>query len=140
MIRFLRDSRGNGESISFVFVSIVLMLVVLNVSPPIMATLRYYDLSQVHRDTLLRMEIAGGLTPAIEDRARDTLAELGFSPVAVTISGTPAPVDYGSQLTLEISYQYTYREYAWATFTVYPVDQPRTMTASGSSVSLYMPK
>ena len=86
------------------------------------------------------MEVAGGLTPALERKALEELAGWGFDTGRVEISGTPAVVDYGGTVSLAIRYRYTYRNYVFSNFLLYPVDTPRVMAAEGSSVSFNFQK
>jgi hypothetical protein len=140
LLSFLQDRRGGNEAIAFAAVLMLLMLIVLNLLPPIKTAFMYANLTHDHRETLLRMEIAGGLTPAIEQKARDELAEWGFDSNQVEISGTPAIVDYGETIDLNIRYHYTYRNFAFSNFLIYSVDTPRVMEVAGSSVSFNFEK
>ncbi|KKM13049.1 hypothetical protein SY88_00325 [Clostridiales bacterium PH28_bin88] len=84
--------------------------------------------------------MAGGLTPALERKALEELSRWGFDTSQVEISGTPAVVDYGDTVSLAIRYRYTYRNYVFSNFLLYPVDTPRVMAAEGSSVSFNFQK
>jgi len=137
---FLANRRGSGEAISFIFVLAVLLLVVLNMLPPALDVIRYLNLTRVHRETLLRMEIAGGLTPDIEQRAIQSLIDLGFDSNGITITGTPAVANYGDTVELQIRYTYTYRDYAFRHFLIYPEDRLRTMVVDGATVSFAFQK
>lgn len=139
-MNFVRDRRGGGEAIAFAGVVMLLMLVVLNLLPPILTAYQYSNLTRVHRQTLLGMEVAGGLTPALERKALEELAGWGFDTGRVEIGGTPAVVDYGGTVSLAIRYRYTYRNYVFSNFLLYPVDTPRVMAAEGSSVSFNFQK
>jgi len=140
LINFLQDRRGGSEAVAFAVVLILLMLVVLNLLPPIRTAFMYSNLIHVHRETLLRMEVAGGLTPTIEQKARDDLVQLGFDESQVDVTGTTAVVDYGDTLDLTIRYTYTYNSYSFSNFLIYSVDLPRVMEAEGSSVSFNFEK
>ena len=91
---------------------------------------------------MMRMEVAGGLTPAIEQKAREELIRLGFEDDQIEINGTSAVVDYGEtvQLNIRYTYTYTYKSFAFSDFLLYPVNTPRTMEAAGSSVSFNFEK
>lgn len=130
-----KNKRGSAEAISFIFTVAVLMLVVINMVPPVLDMIRYFTMTRVHREAMLRMEAAGGLTPEIAEKAQAELVEAGFDADGITIEGTWGPVDYGETVDLEIKYEYTYREYALNKILITPVDKPRTMAVTGSSVS-----
>ncbi len=140
MINFIRDKRGGSEAVAFAVVLILLMLIMLNLLPPIKTAFLYANLTHVHRETLLRMEVAGGLTPAIEQKARDELTQLGFEDGQIDVNGTSAVIDYGETIQLNICYTYTYESYAFSDFLLYPVNTLRTMEAVGSSVSFNFEK
>lgn len=137
---FLRSKRGSAEAISFIFTVMVLMLVAINMVPPVLDMVRYFTMTRVHRETMLRMEVAGGLTTEIVDKARDALVNSGFDPHGITIEGTWAPVDYGETVDLAIKYNYTYRQYALSHFLITPIDRPRTLGVYGSSISFTFDK
>jgi len=140
LLSFLQDRRGGSEAIAFAAVLILLMLVVLNLSPPVKTAFMYANFTHVHRETLLRMEVAGGLTPAIEQKAREELISMGFDDNQVDITGTTAVVDYGETIDLAIGYTYSYASYAFSNFLIYAVNTPRVMEAAGSSVSFNFEK
>jgi len=139
-MKFISDRRGGGEAITFAGVVMLLMLVLLNLLPPIFTVYQYSNLTRVHRQTLLGMEVAGGLTPVLERKALEELTDWGFDPDRVEITGTPAVVDYGDAVSLSIRYRYTYRNYTFSSFLIYPVDTPRVMATEGSSVSFNFQK
>jgi len=139
-MNFIRDRRGGSEAITFAAVAMLLMLVVFNLWPPLFTAYQYSNLTRVHRQTLLGMEVAGGLTPALEQKALEDLDRLGFDPSQVEIIGTPAVVDYGGTVSLAIRYNYTYRSYALSDFLIYPVDAPQVMESAGSSISFNFQK
>lgn len=140
MFNFLQDRRGGSEALAFAAVLVLLMLVVLNLLPPVETAFKYANLTHVHRETLLRMEVAGGLTPAIEQKARDALVRLGFDDSRVELAGTSAVVDYGETIELAIRYTYSYESYEFSSFLIYAVSLPRVMEAAGSSVSFNFEK
>ena len=140
MINFIRDKRGGSEAVAFAVVLILLMLIMLNLLPPIKTAFLYANLTHVHRGTLLRMEVAGGLTPAIEQKAREKLIQLGFDDNQIDVNGTSAVIDYGETIQLNIRYTYTYKSFAFSDFLLYPVNTPRIMEAAGSSVSFNFEK
>lgn len=140
MLNFVQDRRGGSEAIAFAIVLLLLMLVVLNLLPPVKTAFMYANLTHVHRETMLRMEVAGGLTPAIEQKARDELVQMGFDDNRVDIAGTNAIVDYGETIDLAIRYTYSYDTYALSNFLIYAVNTPRVMEAAGSSVSFNFEK
>lgn len=118
----------------------LMMLVVFNLMPPVFTLVDYFNLLQVQRETLLQMELAGGMTPAIHQEALDKLAEYGFDMNNIQISATPAPVDYGGDVELSMSYNYTYDKYSFSGFLITKTDELRTMSTSGKSVSFYFEK
>lgn len=140
VVGFPMNNRGAGEAISFIPIVMLMMLAVLNVLPPIQTVIQYAKLVQVHRNTLLRMELTGGMTPDVYLRAVDELAGEGFDTSQVEIEGTPAAVDYGGPLYLTMRYRYTYRNYVFSDFLIYPSDTPRVMAVEGSSVSFHFEK
>ncbi|MCR4441241.1 MAG: hypothetical protein QHH10_03870 [Peptococcaceae bacterium] len=140
MLNFVQDRQGGSEAIAFAIVLLLLMLVVLNLLPPVKTAFMYANLTHVHRETMLRMEVAGGLTPAIEQKARDELVQMGFDDNRVDIAGTNAVVDYGETIDLVIRYTYSYDTYALSNFLIYAVNTPRVMEAAGSSVSFNFEK
>lgn len=140
MINFMSDRRGGSEAVAFAVVLILLMLIMMNLLPPIRTAFLYSNLTHVHRQTLLRMEVAGGLSPDIEQKAREELIQLGFDNDQIDVNGTSAVVDYGETVQLNIRYTYTYNSYAFSDFLIYPVNMPRIMEAAGSSVSFNFEK
>jgi hypothetical protein len=140
LLNFVQDRQGGSEAIAFAIVLLLLMLVVLNLLPPVKTAFMYANLTHVHRETMLRMEVAGGLTPAIEQKARDELVQMGFDDNRVDIAGTNAVVDYGETIDLVIRYTYSYDTYALSNFLIYAVNTPRVMEAAGSSVSFNFEK
>lgn len=99
-------------------VILVLMLVIFNFLPPVLMSIKYWQLGQVHRHALLKMEMAGGLTADIQQQIINTLQNWGFDISRVTVIGTPAVVDYGGTIELTISYDCNYDQYAFSSFTL----------------------
>ncbi|MCF8010889.1 MAG: hypothetical protein K9L17_08260 [Clostridiales bacterium] len=137
---FIKDKRGTGEAVSFLGVVLLIMLIVFNLLPPVITTINYYKLSQIQREALLKMEVQGGMTSAINQEIINQLDNKGFDASKVTINATNAPVDYGNEVNLEIDYQYTYDEYAFSDFSIVSSSNTHTMSTEGSSISLYFEK
>jgi hypothetical protein len=137
---FIKNRSGSGEALGFAAVALIMFVVIFNLLPPMLALQDYWLLTQVQRDALLKMELNGGMTPAIHDEVNDKLEEHGFNLSNIDIQATPAPVDYGNDVEIQISYDYTYDLYTFSSFSILKTDEPRTMTTSGRSVSFYFEK
>jgi len=108
---FVKDRKGSGEALGFIAVALVMFVVVLNLLPPMLTLRDYWLLTQVQRDALLKMELNGGMTPTIHDEVNDKLENYGFGLSEIEVEATPAPVDYGEDVEVKLTYNYTYDKY-----------------------------
>ncbi len=58
-------------------------------------------------------EVQGGLTPTVVQQVDQTLASLGINPAQVQVTGTPAPVPWGSQISLTVTDPVTLSGFPW---------------------------
>jgi hypothetical protein len=58
-------------------------------------------------------EIQGGLTPAVVSQVDTTLESLGVNPASATVSGTPAPVPWGSPIQLTVTASVPLAGFPW---------------------------
>ena len=137
---FVKNKKGASEALGFIAVLMLMMLVVFNLMPPVLTLFDYMSLCHVQRDALLQMELAGGMTPNIYGEVVDKLENYNFNISNVTIDATPAPVDYGQDIEIQLSYGYTYEKYSFSAFSIIKSDEPKTMSCSARSVSLYFEK
>ena len=92
------------------------------------------------RESLFEMERQGGLSESIELGIYAALASRGISEANVTVTGTPLPVDYGSQLTLTITYTFPVRTVLLDGLLMGGArDDTQTVRVSGSSASRHFP-
>jgi len=86
------------------------------------------------------MELNGGMTPTIHDEVNDKLGNYGFDLSEIEVEATPAPVDYGEDVEVKLTYNYTYDKYTFSSFSIVKTDEPKSMVASARSVSFYFEK
>jgi len=137
---FVKDRKGSGEALGFIAVALLMFVVVLNLLPPMLTLRDYWLLTQVQRDALLKMELNGGMTPTIHDEVNDKLGNYGFDLSEIEVEATPAPVDYGEDVEVKLTYNYTYDKYTFSSFSIVKTDEPKSMVASARSVSFYFEK
>jgi len=49
-------------------------------------------------------------------------------------------VDYGEDVEVKLTYNYTYDKYTFSSFSIVKTDEPKSMVASARSVSFYFEK
>ncbi len=103
----LKTRRGSSEIIAVLLI-LPLFLFPLWDGFYIFQEIHKYDiLKQAARQAILRMESQGGLTPADHGDLVLYLTEKGFVEDDLTIDYTPYPVEYGEDVIISISYNYT---------------------------------
>lgn len=134
--RFIRDNKGASEAIGFLATILLLMLVILNMWPPVKYVLQELVIENVNRVTLMEMEQEGGFTTDIKNKAIERLTNFGFdeSKIEVT-STTPKPVQWGSEINLTIRYVNDYKQYSFSNFALSQSQEDKTIEVTRSSVS-----
>ncbi|MEB3103984.1 DUF4320 family protein [Ferviditalea candida] len=134
--RFIRDKKGVSEAIGFLATILLLMLVILNIWPPVKYVLQELVIENVNRVTLMEMEEEGGFTTDIKNKAIERLTNFGFdeSKIEVT-STTPKPIQWGNEINLTIRYVNDYKQYSFSNFALSQSQEDKTIEVTRSSVS-----
>lgn len=133
---FIQDKKAASEAIGFLATIMLLMLVLLNLWPPVKLVLQELTIENIHRVTLMEMEEEGGFTTAIRDQALARMNSFGFDPAKIEIvSATPRPVQWGDNISLTIRYINDYKQYSFASFALGQTEEDVTIEVTRSSVS-----
>lgn len=134
--RFIRDNKGASEAIGFLATILLLMLVILNMWPPVKYVLQELVIENVNRVTLMEMEQEGGFTTDIKDKAIERLMNFGFDESKIEVTSiTPKPVQWGNEINLTIRYVNDYKQYSFSNFALNRSQEDKTIEVTRSSVS-----
>jgi hypothetical protein len=101
------DKKGSAELLAFLLVLPLLLVPIFNNIYAYADMNRYDLLKQAARESLLRMEIHGGLTQEDYDSILSYLEERNFDTAKLQVDYTPYPVDFGEEVAIRIGYEYT---------------------------------
>lgn len=110
MKKLIKDRRGGG-SLELCIAVILLMFIYVSTMEPVVMTYKQLVLEQAKMKGLDAMQIKGGLTSEIETAICDYLKSRGFNVNQLTINGTIAPINWGGEVAIDISYNDTIRSY-----------------------------
>lgn len=131
---------GNYMNQSTVFLVLTLLVILMLVAfaEPIKISFTELLMTVAYKKGLDMMQQQGGLTPEIETSIKDFLENFGFDRSKIIVNGTIAPVDWGNEITLEISYDKEYKEYDIENL-VNIVSQTKTaqLTIGGATTSYF---
>lgn len=139
MIRkLLQDQKGSAEAISFLVGSLLLLFILVQFIEIVHIEIDNTFITIAYKKGLDEMQIQGGLTPHIETEIKDYLQNYGLDRSKITVSGTIAPVDWGDDIYLEISYEKEYYKFSLQRLTD-PDRQTKYMILNkeGSTASYY---
>lgn len=127
-LNFLKSERGSAEILGLIFVLPFLLLPIFNTVYSFVDMNKYDIIKQVSRDALLRMEIEGGLTQDGYYGIMSYLESKGFNVNNVHVDYTPAPVQYGDEVDIKITYNYVSRRFTFGMGGIKRVDQNTQMS------------
>lgn len=104
VIKIVKNKKGSAEIIAFLLILPFLLIPLFNSLQNYIALNRSDALKQVTRLAILRAETDGGLTPDDVTEIMNTLKMKGFDTSKVHIDYTPAPVNYGDEVSVRIQY------------------------------------
>jgi len=107
MGRIFKECRGSAEIVAFILILPLFLLPLWDGFSVFSDITRYDMLEQAARYALLRMETHGGLSPADHADLLLFLTERGFAAEDLDIDFTPFPIDYGNEVLITISCNYT---------------------------------
>jgi len=119
--------KGGAEIVGFVLVLPFLILPIANTVYMLTSLVHYDTIRQASRDALLRMEIEGGLTSDGLYTLEGYLQSKGLDMDKVHIDYTPYPTEYGDEVRIRISYEYTKKRYTIGLGGIRRVDENATM-------------
>ncbi|EOD01421.1 hypothetical protein [Caldisalinibacter kiritimatiensis] len=99
------------QSIVFLVIVILIVCMLVAFTEPIKISFTELLMTIAYNKGLDMMQQQGGLTPEIETAIKDFLERFGLDRSKITVNGTLAPVDWGDEIILEISYDKEYKEY-----------------------------
>ena len=102
--RLLRSKSGSAEIVAFVMILPFLLLPIVNSVYMTTDLAIQNKILLATRKSLLEMEAAGGMTSDIYNSLTTRLNEQGVTLSKLTINATPAPVSYGSTVSIEVIY------------------------------------
>ncbi len=124
----LRNRRGSSEIIAILLI-LPLFLLPLWDGFYIFQEIHKYDIiKQAARQAILRMESQGGLTTADHGDLVLYLTEKGFIEDDLTIDYTPYPVEYGEDVIISISYNYTRTRFSLTLTGLDRIEEAEVMT------------
>lgn len=107
--KFLDYLRKNQKGVSMIETAIVLPIILSIVWGSFQSGFYLYTktkLQSAKRIGLKEMEINGGLNATVIDAIKKEFADTSIDISTLQISGTPAPQQYGTQLTLNLKLNY----------------------------------
>lgn len=107
MCKFIKDRRGSAEIIAFLLILPLILMPLWEGFHVFSDIYRYDIMKQAARQALLRMESQGGLSPADHSNLILYLTEKGFDEEDLDIDFTPFPINYGNDVVISISNNYT---------------------------------
>ncbi|WP_213974959.1 hypothetical protein [Tepidanaerobacter acetatoxydans] len=119
--------KGGAEIVGFVLVLPFLILPLANTVYMLTNLVHYDTIRQASRDALLRMEIEGGLTSDAVYTTEAYFESKGLDINKIHIDYTPYPVEYGDEVRIRISYEYTKKRYTIGLGGIRRVDENATM-------------
>jgi len=111
MVKLLKNNRGSAELIAFLLILPLFLMPLWDGFHVFQDIHRYDILQQAARQAILRMETKGGLTPVDLNNLVLYLTDRGFTADALDIDYTPFPINYGNDVAITISYNYTRLRY-----------------------------
>lgn len=107
MHKLINNRRGSAEIIALLLILPLILFPLWSGFYMFEDIYRYDIIKQAARQALLRMESRGGLTTADYDNLVLYLTEKGLNEEDLTIDYTPFPINYGDDVVISISYNYT---------------------------------
>lgn len=120
--------RGSVEIIAFLLVLPLLLMPIFNSIQNFIALTKHDILKQATRDALLIAETHGGLTPQDISSILNYLSSKGFDTSKVSIAYSPAPVNYGNEVYVKITYQTTITYFTFGLGGFKKVEMPLPMS------------
>lgn len=121
------NKKGSAEIVAFVLVLPFLILPIANTVLMMTDLLTYDKIRQAARNAILQMEIEGGLTPSGLYNTEAYLESKGLDLSKVDIDYTPYPAEYGDEVKIKISYNYTSRRLIIGLGGIERIDKETTM-------------
>lgn len=107
----LKDQKGS-ESIGFLVYTIIIIYILIQFVEIVTIGVSQVLVTMAYKKGLDQMQIDGGLTLETENHMKSWLAQFGIEPENVTIEGTIAPVEWGQDVNLKITYRKPYFKYS----------------------------
>lgn len=120
--------KGSVEIIAFLLILPLLLMPIFNSIQNFVALNRHDLLKQVTRDTLLTAETHGGLTQQDINSIISYLSNKGFDASKIRIDYSPAPVNYGSEVYVKITYDTTISYFTFGLGGFKKVEMPLSMS------------
>jgi hypothetical protein len=121
------SKKGSAEIVAFVLVLPFLILPIANTVFMMTDLITYDKIRQAARNAILQMEIEGGLTSGGLYNTEAYLESKGLDLSKVNIDYTPYPVEYGDEVKIRISYNYTSRRFSIELGGIKRIDKEATM-------------
>ncbi|MDP9750343.1 hypothetical protein [Thermoanaerobacter pentosaceus] len=120
--------RGSVEIIAFLLILPLLLMPIFNSIQNFIALTRHDMLKQVTREALLIAETHGGLTQQDVNSIINYLSSKGFDASKISIDYSPAPVNYGSEVYVKITYDTTISYFTFGLGGFKKVEMPLPMS------------
>lgn len=113
---FIKDQKGS-ESFGFLVFTIIIIYILLQFVEIVTIGVSQVLVTMAYKKGLDQMQIDGGLTLTTESSIESWLSQFGIEADDVTIDGTIAPVEWGQDVILSISYRKPYFKYSLLSIT-----------------------